>query len=362
MPNRTLLGMIAVASIAASACGAPNPPCPAPSASSAEIEAFLEEVATRRCAAALRCFPDEVERSQNLITEAHCVDRVVGQLRSRAIPRAVSEGTICVDLAERAVCLAAVERDGCEDRVYLENPFVWPSECASVVTATVPPGGACAIDEECTSGTCFCGECAAPFEAPQSCADQPCGTGFACDAELSCVAEGGEGDACTRPFEERKGTCRSNLLCVEGTCHRADEYRVSGVGEDCYSPRNHDDPLVWCQVGLACLFDRAGEPGTCEAALAAGEPCGGGAHGICEAGTLCHGPAGTESCLPFAAVGEECFSSGLGDPCEVGSVCALGESRCVPIGDGGAACASDLDCYGFCNDGVCERSSTAFCD
>lgn len=353
--------ILAVAALAA-ACGTtPSVQCPGASVSSAEIEAFLEEVATRRCAAALRCVPDEVQRSQSLISEAHCVDRFVGELRSRAIPRAVSEGTVCFDLTERAACLAAVERDGCEDRVFLENPFVWPTECASVVTAVVPPEGACAIDEECTSGSCFCGACAAPFDPPESCAEGACGTGFACNEALECVPAGGEGDACTRPFAERMGTCRSNLLCVDGVCHRPDEYRTASVGEDCYSPRNEDDPLVWCQPGLACRFDVGGEPGTCEAPLAEGELCEGGAHGICEPGTICQGPAGEARCAPFAAVGEECFSSGLGDPCEAGSICALGESRCEPLGDEGDPCSSGLDCYGFCNDGVCERSSTAFC-
>jgi hypothetical protein len=354
--------LCALLALLAAACGSPAPaPCAGAAPSSTEIDAFLREVAMRRCAGALRCAPDEVSRTQDLVSETHCVEALVGQLRSRAIARAVSEGTVCADLGGREACLEAIERDGCEERTYTGGQLDWPSECATVIAANVAPGGACAIDEECTSGSCSCGECAGPPPPPGSCASTPCAPGFACNAAMTCVPRGHIGDACERPFvESAEGTCATNLLCEGGTCHSPEEHRTADLGEDCYSPRNHSDPRVWCRPGLACHFVVGGAPGTCSALLASGAPCEGGTHGMCELGTICHGPAGTATCAPYAAVGEECFGSGA-DPCVAGTRCAPGTSMCAPIGDDGASCASDADCYGFCNAGTCERSSTRFC-
>jgi hypothetical protein len=359
MRSRWIIGVVLMM---AGCGGSPAAECPAgASTNGAEVEAFLAQVAARRCQAALRCVADDVQRSQNLVSEAHCVDRVLGHLRSQAIPSAVSAGSVCFVPGGVSACLAAVEREACGERVSLESETPWPSACRGVISGTLADGSACALDEECQSLDCNCGACAAPFVPMDlSCSAQPCPGGYVCNSESTCVPYGQIGEACGDAFGVREGTCAPNLFCVDGTCRAPEDYRTAGDGEPCYSPRNADDPLVFCAEGFACEFERAGE-GVCRPLLAVGEPCGGGSHGICAEGSFCHGPSDDLRCRAFAAEGEECFPSGAGDPCEVGTVCQAGESRCVAVQEVGGACRSDMECYGYCNDGTCGREPTTFC-
>jgi hypothetical protein len=290
---------------------------------------------------------------------------VLGELRNRAITieQAVERGTVVFDASGAEACLAAIERDACEERVSIPVArFAWPPQCASVLAGTRAPEAECQIDEECDGGGCDCGRCVAHAAEGASCAAVACGPGLRC-ADDVCVPAIHAGDACTQPFpEEVAGDCPPNLRCVEGSCRTSAEFRTAAEGAECYSPRDHEAPLVFCATGLECHFEGP-DVGTCVGPHAAGEPCDtGGTHGLCPAGTLCHGPSTDLRCRPYLEEGEECFPSGWGDPCGPGLTCALGESRCARLADNGETCASDYDCLsGYCSEGACTASAGRFC-
>jgi len=363
--------LVLLAALAAVACG-PASPSPDGGVSSdggadtAALATFLADVASRRCEGALACMADEIERSQSLGTAAHCVEAVTAELNNRAITitEAAARGDVRFDARGAEGCLAAIERDACEERVSIPvQAFMWPPECDAVLSGTLAPEAECLIDEQCDGGSCECGLCVALAAEGASCETVACGAGLRC-VEGTCAATLHAGDACTQLApDDIPGTCPANLRCVEGICRTSAELRTAAEGEDCYSPRDYESPLVFCAAGLECHFDRADEPGTCVGAHALDEPCDtGGSHGLCPDGTLCHGPSDDLRCRPYLDEGEECFPSGWGDPCGPGMVCANGDSLCKVLFDNGAACEADGDCEsGFCSEGSCAANGDRFC-
>ncbi len=331
---------------------------------SSALDAFLMQAATRRCQGALSCMVDEVERSQSLGTEEHCVAAVLGELRNHTITiaEAAASGQVRFDASESDACLAALERQGCEEHLSLPiSGFPWPAECASVIAGTLAAGESCQIDEECMAGSCACGTCVAYASEGESCASAQCGPGLRC-ADGTCAPALHAGDACTQDFpEDVAGDCPPNLYCVEGTCHEGTDFRTATEGQTCYSPRSYTDPRVYCADGLDCYFATAGE-GTCVVPHAANDPCEGGTTGLCPDDMLCHGPSDDLRCRAYLGEGAECFPSGWGDPCAPGMICAPGDSVCRPLADNGESCTGDFDCFGgFCNAGTCAASANRYC-
>jgi hypothetical protein len=311
----------------------------------------------------------EVERGQSLGTQTICVEAMLGEMRNQSIQiaDAVLRGEIEFDSDGIEGCLSAIERNGCEERLAFPLQSIrWPAECTAVLSGQLLPEEACQIDEQCQNGACSCGVCIAYAGDGASCVGAECGPGLACREGL-CTAESHVGDSCTRPFrEDFSGSCPPNLYCIGGTCRSPAEFRTVPAGGACdsiYSLTTSDIPPALCGPNLECHFTQGGQPGECRAPHAAGEVCEiGGAHGLCPSEMICQGPSTEMTCAPYRAEGEECFSSGWGDPCGPGLRCRLGESRCRDVLDNGEACELDDECYsGFCNEGSCAPSANQFC-
>ncbi len=204
------------------------------------------------------------------------------------------------------------------------------------------PGGACAENTDCRTGSCrfdgadcvnencsdyardgVCGGLGASAEGCVPYADQ-CAEGLACSIEYVCVA-----------LAEVGAPCQSSEDCGELACrsyangHGCGPF--SAQGEAC-------NAYVDCAAGMVCYDDQlCDEPGL----AAAGRTCQ--ADPECQEGLVCNNASLLANVLPScgvpSALGESCLRDG---DCEAGALC-IG-SECRLLGNAGGLCENDLHC------------------
>jgi hypothetical protein len=263
---------------------------------------------------------------------------------------------------------------------------------AGTCTATQAPGGACARDRQCQSGSCrdgVCcdkacnGACEACTKAKGATADGTCTTlpasakpaacgGYACsgtsaacaascttDAQCAsgywcdgafCQATRAQGDSCTRG-----GQCAAGLTCADGVCCNsacdgacqacAAAHKQSGdASGTCGPAKAGSDPGDRCPADAASTCGKSGAcnaTGSC-ALWSKGTACGGGV--VCDAG---------------AAKGQTCDGLGACVTDAAGTACAPGS--CSAAAGCTFTCSSDADCdaTGFCDGGACKAKASA---
>jgi len=254
--------------------------------------------------------------------------------RELDLHRSVDEGRISYEPRHARACLEHLRNASCDWTS--EERRTDDAECDAVFRGTVPTGGSCFTEEDCTGDcfevlcgdTCCAGECVDEVRAAigESCEADECVEGAFCNSNDTCARLAAEGAAC----EERHG-CGYGLDCVDGTCRDAPER-----GEACPGNICANDAGDRCdQITLTCV-----------ARSALGEPCA--YDEACQEPLAC-GPASV--CVELPGIGAPCLDvfCGRGAFCDAG-VCAAPRPT-------GAPCSWSLECETrSCNEsGVCAE-------
>ena len=274
------------------------------------------------------------------------------------VSRAVAAGRATYDDSNGRACLSAVQAGGC---AALATSFT-SDACQGVLAGTVPNGGSCYTDVDCSAGTCSnaatCpGTCIAFIAAGQPCGfsvDGECGPGLDCDSgSNTCKATSAAGGPCpcrgatycdaqnTCQNQKTSGSCTSSgdecavgYTCLDSACTA-----LVGLGAACTPPAtaggqsecglgSYCDPaqskcLEWPSIGLSCATFSFCTTGYCDST--------------------------TELCTAFKAAGADC-SSPFGE-CAAGNYCDLlpppgggGTSKCTAQKANGAGCTTSFEC------------------
>jgi hypothetical protein len=236
---------------------------------------------------------------------------------------------LTTDIVER--CIGAIPQVACGDLLGGNLP----SDCTPVA-GTLPNGGTCGNDDQCTGKYCNLGS------------NQLCG---------ACSTKAAAGATCNK-----SGDCSQGLTCANGTC-----VAYAAAGAPC-STKQPCNPTLYCN-GTTC-----GTPG------GAGASCNGGSD-LLNAG--CDGLHGyycnptTKKCqqLGTATAGQPCgFVNGIQDGsltiCTGGATCfgltALNpKTTCTPPAADGASCdaTKGSNCLGpaLCVSGLCKLKDPTAC-
>lgn len=295
-----------------------------------------------------------------------CVQYKYKECDTQDVVARIQAGTITVNMAAAKACLDGEKaREVCDgnaynmllpacdvDRVFVANAALGakcyrdsdckvggfckrtPSTCDGVCTAFAADGAACSATALCDART---SQCLGSVCAPKIAVGQPCTTTGGCvqtaycDATSKlCVARNGLGGACVDG-----SNCLMELDCVGGFCR---ESYSTPLGAPCKANSN-------CVLGSWCKGASSGVNGSCTAYTAPG--------GACTAGTSVEcGPEGyclSGTCIARLGVGASCS----GASCQSGLTCS--GSKCVVLGDPGAACTADAQCkrYLRCASNLC---------
>ena len=152
---------------------------------------------------------------------------------------------------------------------------------------------------------------------------------FQVEEALACLSALNAGQACTFP-----SSCSG---VVAG---------VLSEGESCYS----DGPR--CALNSFCVNSTC--PGACVAGVRPGESLDG---GFCQFGLEAVGP--NQTCMRMPVLGEPCDPGFATTAHCLDSQCDPLTKRCVPLGDEGEPCSSQLGCGGFtfCVGDTCRRGA-----
>jgi hypothetical protein len=120
---------------------------------------FVTESATRTCGQVFACItgnPSAGPLSRYGATEAECRVKL-GTLAPGTLDllqASIDAGRITYRPADAQACLDALDTRTCAQLLGTDY-FPWPAPCESMIEGTVPGGGACTLDEDCTGGaTC----------------------------------------------------------------------------------------------------------------------------------------------------------------------------------------------------------------
>jgi hypothetical protein len=327
---------------------------------------------------------------------------------------AIDAGTLMYDPAQARTCLAALEDETCDHRIFFRDV----PECEDVTTGQQQLGDDChfsvgnhfAVAKECAEGYCFndacpgtCQEFAAETEecggypaiscdssadlwcnyqtdtcepragVDEDCSQTPCADGLICHSDegtLTCI-EGLElGDTCDASDDR----CTNSTFCSDGTCvSQADTGQSCRFdhhcpyGDSCLDQdgtgsnapgicraRGDDGSVCYkdfdCQSELRCV-DNA-----CTALPVEGEPCD---EGFCAPGLWCRHEAmgDTGECRALGEEGDDCsHGDGSSSPSEgcVGNELVCIDGSCRGAGQEGDPCLPNRN--DTCADGLfCRR-------
>jgi hypothetical protein len=293
-----MLRVIALIAVLLAAC----------SGSSVALEDLAQELRRARCERLARCqvFPDE----------GACL----------AYFRAVGDASVAAGVATEKIAYDGERAKQCVDATAAQSCDLTTSEaragiaaCADMLVGKVADGGACALDVECTSGTC---------ELPSDCLEFGCCVGT-CRASRS---GGAAGDPCVKQRE-----CKAGLVCGQNeTC-----VAPASAGGACHVDRE-------CAAGLACVGLVAPSPGTCAALPHLGEPC---PEQRCADENLRCDVGGTNTCVALGVPGAACPD---GDECAIYFTCDAEAKTCRDYPSLGMPC--EFNCA---QDSYCPLSGPA---
>jgi hypothetical protein len=190
--------------------------------------------------------------------------------------------------------------------------------CCGSNKTCVPSGSNCGANQVCANGTCTaCGgtgqTCCANFACPSSALMAPC-----CSPNShTCIASG--------------SSCGGGLgMCMDGACTSNSNGTCGSAGDLCCTTTQPNTPNACTSPGTVCA-----QSGDCATCGGDSEPCCSG--GTCESGGCCvngqchaSGTACTATmCVSGSCGGGTC--GGLGQPCCGGAtgVCTAGNVRCL---------------------------------
>ena len=221
-----VIGSTLAAMVAATGCGSSS----SGGGSIAQAD-FAAESAKVMCHRAFTCC-DATEQTDNAsqwgATEAECVTMRTQQNSDAimAFQAGITAGHIAYHGDRAKTCLDNVAALKCSDWGVNFNTRYVPG-CIHVFDGTVAMGGTCTYDEECATGFCGAGMCAArgalgvACTAPTGCQDglycpvsagDHCATvaavGAACEVSIAC-----QNNSCVIPDGATSGTCGSPMTC-----------------------------------------------------------------------------------------------------------------------------------------------------
>jgi len=366
-PHRALgTGLLVVAVLAIGCGGDKNENTNNHGDTSVPIERAASTIAGMFCGILDTCvgpLADSFLPNCDATLQAQFEDKTVAQWQA-----AIARGTASYDAAKMKECLDAMRALGC-GMFNAQQPDV----CKDAIKGTVASGGACHIDEECTSEL-FCDvDTACPgICATRLAASSPCNRTSQCTGALQCVngacgTSGGEGSACQGNTSVE---CGSFLTCIgangqtPGSCELMGSLATAGSGEAC---RFGQAPMVLCQAGYYCALQSVAS-GTfemtfsCDALLTtAGATCRLGVPSGCLPAEYCDititvgTPTGT--CTPLPIAGQDCLGSDNSARCAPSLACddaATPNPKCVEVERLTSTCTADVACYSqVCDAGVC---------
>lgn len=266
---------------------------------------------------------------------AACVTRL-GNIACAELDFVTCDGVLTGLGQQDAPCFGS---DGeCSGGLYCDGSMTCPGRCRpSAAVGATPTSG-----QPCVAGAyVYDGVCITPVAVGSSCAatgsetaEKECVRGAWCEASSKqCVAQRGEGEACTSYFE-----CRGALRCTRGVC--------GGL----VSEQGACDDSALCKSDLRC-----GDAGVCVTRVGQGSPCT-----IetdeCTLQFFCD--AATSTCQPYRGVDEACTP--------IGGECGLASGRyctatfdsdggvCATLKTPGEPCAAPFECStGLCDNGQC---------
>ena len=279
-------------------------------------ESLTEALEVAQCEAGVRC--------QEYADAATCdAANVLLDQEQQTLLAAIADGSVRYDgeAAQRCIDFLAM-RDCIFDGFHVDDP------CAEVWTGTVPPGGACFVDQQCAAG----GNCMQ---------DDP-----SCDTDLACCVGTCHGSLTESPLggpcDDGLHRCALGAYCQMGACAAV----VATEGASCTE-------LDACANPMYCNLDFATGTGACKTPAASNAPCVrtdlrpcGDTRDYCDPQTL--------TCTRSAAPGASCAN---GVHCVDFARCIGNE--CVAdlaVGESCTTAPSAADCAGtlVCSDGTCQ--------
>lgn len=299
-------------------------------------------------------------QGEALLTEqlggADCVERTTRAFASgplQYLERSVEAGRVVFRAEAFDACLSDIRDQGCSVQRSRR-----PERCETALAGSVPLGGDCSLDEDCR-GLAYCdggsekegecpGICRELLGPTETCShSDQCQDGFVC-AGGQCVAPLQGGESCADP--DPPAPCSRGFECVaisadESVCRSFEALRSRGLDEACAPP----DML--CKPGLSCV--NFGDTPTCAMPVGEDEPCGRAIPNQCPAYQYCDAVVGERGqCVDLPSDGEACLGR-QGLRCAPMHVCEA-DDTCHAIGMEGEPCASDRGCFS----GICEGADT----
>jgi hypothetical protein len=239
---------------------------------------------------------------------------------------AITAGRITYDPSTASDCLRSYFAVSCTLVLYGLATIVTPPACATALVGTVPTGGTCFGDFDC-SGSSYCNglggvdpSCSGTC-GPRVPAGGTCQAGDQCASGLFCIGAG-DGQSCAAP-----------------------EPPVS-VGADCQNGST-------CAAGLAC--DEL--TGVCATNVKEGGSCNPAAE-VCEPFTMCEPTSKT--CVPWPALGAACTTNCLGAAYCATTAPSFMTGTCAAQSGAGAPCSADEACLSE-NCGASPTSDAGAC-
>ena len=261
---------------------------------------------------------------------------------------AVAEGSVVFSAVDAPYCLDSIAAVSC-DTTQLEART--PLACPRAFTGTLDAGATCALDEQCTTGTCArrdceigtccTGTCMAPQEANTACTtDAECAAPLTCGVSGTCAPAGAEGSPCRRDSQCGTGTGCTAVTLDPGVCRK-----LPALAEVCPYQRCAD--LSTRCDGTTCVSNRPGEPcnsdaacntysrcdaimSRCVAQPVLGEPCE----------TRCEGDSFCDRSSNSVGVCTAPFANGT--PCDTADQCTSDVCAEGPLFD---ACSEPQHCF-----------------
>lgn len=275
------------------------------------------------------------------------VTATIGQLTA-----AVANGTVKFDPAKAGVCLDELRHQPCDQSQ--ESPRGAHPSCQQTFAGTVADNGACALNEQCLSGSCAytacpdsccSGKCSGTRPPPaalgQACGNGSCVASAYCNALGTCAPLLAEGHSC-----ESDRQCAFGTVCAGGSASTCTKTPVGGGA--CLTSGSQTG--ICDTIGLVC--DASNH---CVKSLGVGAPCSA-KQSVCAADLVCD-PASLK-CLVAPAAGAAC----LGGRCAAGAHCvqgiASGPGTCTADKALGEACQSGYECQSSsCQAGHCADAA-----